>query len=87
MFRDMGKQASRSTRLKNVFVNLSCSFNASSFHDSRAVCLGEKRVTQYVEGFKSFFGYCKKYFNSYKNVFIVDNTLKDISFLARALGY
>ena len=67
--------------MKNVFVNLSCSFDASSFYDSNAVCLGEKRVAQYVEGFKSFFCYYKKYFNSYKDVYVVDNTLKDISHL------
>ena len=67
--------------MNGVFFNLSCSFDASSFRDTNAVCSGEKRILQYVEGFKSFFNFYRKYLNSYESVYVVDNTLKDISHL------
>ncbi len=71
--------------MSNVFFNLSCSFDASSFHDANSVCTGEKRILQYSEGFKTFFNFYKKYYNSYEDVYIVDNTLKDISHLDKRI--
>mgnify|MGYP003137585498 FL=1 len=65
--------------MSNVFFNLSCSFDASSFHNANSVCTGEERILQYSEGFKIFFNFYKNYYDRYEDVYIVDNTLKDIS--------
>ncbi len=71
--------------MSNVFFNLSCSFDASSFHNANSVCTGEERILQYSEGFKIFFNFYKNYYDRYEDVYIVDNTLKDISHLDKRI--
>ena len=67
--------------LNNVFLNLSCSFDSSGFHQQSHVSPNEERTIQYADGFKKFFKIYKKYSNSYDNIYIVDNTLQNLTFL------
>ena len=63
--------------LDDIFIELRCAFDASSFFKEDWVQLGENRTQQYIKGFNSFFKIYKNHYSKYDNVYILDNTLKD----------
>jgi len=73
--------------VKDVFVSLCCSFDASDFckynlqKEPEAACSGERRTLQYGNGFKKFFEIYKNYSDLYDNIYIIDNTLQNKSSL------
>jgi len=67
--------------LEDVFVELRCAFDSSNFQDQSHVSNGKKRISEYANGIEKFFNFYKRYTNQYENVYILDNTLKDKSFL------
>jgi len=62
--------------INNIFVELRCAFDSSNFFNPSWVSHGESRDSQYERGFKTFFDVYAKYNIPYKNIYVVDNTLK-----------
>jgi len=62
---------------KQIFFELRCAFSTKEFNHKAFISEGENRVLQFTEGFKSFFKLFDKSVDSYEDVYIVDNTIKD----------
>ena len=57
--------------LDDIFIELRCAFDASSFFKEDWVQLGENRTQQYIKGFNSFFKIYKNHYSKYDNVYIL----------------